>query len=166
MDNIIDYQYFWGKLKLPYLNISPFKDTPSSQIASNEIMELNRNIARYQKEFLINLFGSEVVPSEVTDYLTDVVSFISPLANYVFCKILPTNQSTATASGVTVKQTEVSQVVLSQSKYSDAWNEMVEMNLIIRGKLDELKLTDTYPVDMYFPGTEYKKDFFSKQYFI
>ena len=168
MDNLIDSGYFWGKLKRSYLNISPYNNTPSAKIAASEQDELTKYISIYQKEYLTQLFGSNVVPDdeEIKALLFDSTLQISPIANYVFCKLLLSSQSKSTASGVTVKATENSTLVSYQDLYSQAWNEMVKFNITIRSKIDELGLTDTYPVDIYIENTEFIKDFFKAQYFI
>lgn len=151
MDNLINLNYFQGLLHLPYVNLQSASTASSGKAIDMHQAQIERQIAIYQKEYLRIVFGSEVVPEEVIDMLQDDELFISPIANYVFCKVLPMYQSMATASGEKVKGAEGSTVADYQGRMTYAWNQMVYMNALIRERLDTEGVADTYPTDYNHP---------------
>ena len=151
MDNLISLNYFQGLLHLPYVNLQSASTASSGKAIDMHQAQIERQIAIYQKEYLRIVFGSEVVPTEVLELLQDDVTFVSPVANYVFCKVLPMYQSMATASGEKVKGAEGSTVADYQGRMAMAWNQMVHMNEVIRETLDAAGLDATYPTDYNHP---------------
>jgi hypothetical protein len=146
MENLIDFNYFQVSLYLPYVNLQ--SGTGGSAAGINKHKEqLDRQIAIYQKEFLTLLFGSEVIPEEVAAMVVDDILFVSPIANYVYCKVLPDYASRSTASGEKVKGAEASETADHYGKVCNAWNQMVYMNAIIRETLDKAGKDATYPTD-------------------
>lgn len=151
MENIIDLNYFQGLLNLPYVSIQSTSTASSGKAIDTHQQQLERQIAIHQKDYLKRLFGSEVVPSEVESLLIDDILFISPIANYVFCQVLPYWQTKATASGEKKKGSTDSTTADYQGRMLMAWNQMVYMNAAIREKLEEEGLDLTYPTDYNSP---------------
>ena len=151
MENIIDLNYFQGLLNLPYIGVQSTSTASSGKAIDIHQQQLERQIAIHQKDYLKRIFGSEVVPSEVESLLIDDILFISPIANYVFCQVLPYWQTKATASGEKKKGSTDSTTADYQGRMLMAWNQMVYMNAAIREKLEEEGLDLTYPTDYKSP---------------
>lgn len=147
MTNLIDLNYFQGLLHLPYANLQSASTASSGKAIDIQQQQLERQISIHQKDYLTRMFGSEVVPTEVEDLLIDDVLFVSPIANYVFCQILPYYASRATASGEKKKGASSSTDMDYQGRQLLAWNQMVYMNGLIREKLEELGKENEYPTD-------------------
>lgn len=147
MDNLIDLQYFQGLLHLPYVNIQSTSTASSGKAIDIQQQQLERQISIHQKDYLTRMFGSEVVPEEVESLLIDDIFFVSPIANYVFCQILPYYASKSTAAGEKKKGASQSTDMDYQGRQLLAWNQMVYMNGLIREKLEEEGLSLTYPTD-------------------
>lgn len=147
MDNLITLEYFQGLLELPYVKLQSASTQSSGKAIDINQQQIERQISIFQKEFLVKLFGSETVPSEVESLMIDDVLFISPIANYVFCQVLPYYQSRATASGEKKKGAENSTSVDYHGRQLMVWNQMVYMNAAIREALDSAGLDSTYPTD-------------------
>ena len=151
MDNLIDLQYFQGLLHLPYVNIQSASTASSGKAIDIQQQQLERQIAIHQKDYLARMFGSEVVPAEIEELLIDDILFISPLANYVFCQVLPYYASKSTAAGEKKKGANQSTDMDYQGRQLLAWNQMVYMNALIREKLEDEGLSSTYPTDYNSP---------------
>jgi hypothetical protein len=148
MERLITTEYFRNEpLALPYISLSAGYQTPSARSIDKEQTNLERQIDIYQKEFLTLLFGSEVAPTEAESLLVDADLLRSPIANYVYCHVLPQYQARATNAGVKQKNAEISETVDPLPKMCRAWNEMVRMNAAIRKALDDAGKDDTYPTD-------------------
>ena len=143
MENQIDTSYFWGKLSLPYVTLKGTTSLISGTVIDKEQLELERYIVIYQKEFLTALFGSEVIPATVESYLKNDSLKTSPIANYVFCKVLPNYQSRSTASGEKNNNEDYA------GKYFAVWNEMAKQCRKIREVLYNADYTNEtkYPTD-------------------
>ena len=151
MDNLIDLNYFQGLLHLPYVNLQSASTASSGKAIDIHQQQLERQIAIHQSDYLTRMFGSEVVPEVVESLLIDDLLFISPLANYVFCQVLPYWQTKATASGEKKKGTTDSTTADYQGRMLMAWNQMVYMNAAIREKLEDEGVALTYPTDYNSP---------------
>lgn len=158
MENKIDNRYFSGLLELPLIQKQADFDTPSGDAISTENDRLNIYIAKYQKKLLVKLFGSEVIPASVETLLADESTLTSPIANYVFCNIIPIYQSQLTESGEKIHNTERSTSISYKNKQDEAWNDMVEMLGVIREQLYNEGLEETYPTD--FNDEIYKLSYF------
>lgn len=147
MENRIDSRYFRGLIELPNLNVQAEYNTPSSDNigANNEAIDLS--IAEYQQEFLIKLFGSEIVPTEVESDLIRESILRSPIADYVFCNVIGNYQSQATESGEKIHNATESQNVTYQERYFTVWNRMCKDCIKIRKTLYDAGLHYTYPVN-------------------
>ena len=150
MENQIDLKYFYGLLALPYANMSQYQSGPSSQAVDTEQSELTRYIKRYQKEFFIKLFGEDAIPDDIdglTALLVDEETLVSPIANYVFCQVLPIYQSRATAAGEELKGNDNGQRTNYSDRYCMAWNDMVRMCADIRELIYDAGKHDDYPTN-------------------
>jgi hypothetical protein len=159
MDNQITIDYFRGALSLPTINLKGRSTLGQASVISDEQAEIERYIAIYQKEYLTKMFGSEIIPDEVAAMVNDTTLFVSPIANYVFFKVLPTYQSRSTVSGERVKTGEGSAVTEYTEKAYLIWNEMVDKNIAIREALYNEGLDTTYP-------TRYTVDIYARKSFL
>jgi len=149
MENQIDLKYFYGLLALPYANMSQYQSGPSASAVDTEQAEIDRYIKRYQKEFFVKLFGSDAIPDVegVAELLVDEETLVSPIANYVFCQVLPIYQSRATLAGEELKGNDNGQRTNYSDKYCMAWNDLVRMCADIRDVIYSAGLHDTYPTN-------------------
>lgn len=149
MENLITIQYFTGQLALPYVNLLSSGNAASAGAINKEQAELERHIARYQKEYLLLMFGLEVVPDVegVQEILADDHIYVSPIANYVFCRVIPMYASRSTMAGEKQKKGFESEHTNYHSKMTLVWNDMVRMNAAIRELIYKDGKDAEYPTD-------------------
>lgn len=156
MDNLIDIRYFRGLIELPFIKLAGEFGTSSDDTISNEQSELNLAIVEYQEEFLTKLFGSNVLPSEVSAYIVKENILKSVIADYVFCQIIHEYQSQATATG---EKTDIATNTNNgqyMERYIAVWNRMVDVCILVRSKLIELGIDSDYPTEDDSDIYEYK----------
>ena len=145
MDNLIDNSYFWGGLKLT-TTATALTGTPSQRSISGSDEMLNMDIAKYQLEFLTKLFGSDVAPESVLPILLNETLKMSPIANYVFCKIAETRTEAIAGSQYKKEGSEINNDYV-RAKYLQAWNQMVRTCKTINKYMVDNSLDTTYPTD-------------------
>lgn len=145
MENKIDSRYFHGLIELPNLNIQADYDSTSGDEVSSNANAIEMAIAEYQQELLIKLFGSEVIPTEVETLIVRENILKSPIADYVFCKLIPEYQSQSTTSGEKQHGASDSISVSYQEKYFTVWNRLVKSCLNMRKVLYDAGKHSTYP---------------------
>jgi len=132
MDNLIDSRYFRGLIELPNLNTQADFSTPSGEDLTSNVSEIDMYIMEFQEEFLIKLFGSNIIPTEVETLIVSEKILRSPIADYVFCNVINNDQSQSTESGEKIHNAVDSLSVSFQEKGFAAWNRMVKSCLSIK----------------------------------
>lgn len=141
MENIIDERYFWGEIKIAGIESAPLGTTQAIAI-NKKNNEFNKFIAKYQKKYLTEMFGSDLaaaLPNELKELVYDEETLTSPIANYVYYFYQRANATQTTAAGekkLTVVNTSVSSPA---SKMCLAWNEMVAENCKIHKDLYDIE---------------------------
>lgn len=154
MRALIDLNFFQGSLHLPYVNLQSASPASSGRAIDTKQQQLEREIAIYQKDYLKRLFGEDItdaqfeeLPENIQALIVDTNLNISPIANYVYCRVLPDYASRTTQAGEKTKRSESSTDTSYQAKLILAWNRMVEMNGEIRESMYTEGLEDTYTTD-------------------
>lgn len=154
MRALIDLNFFQGSLHLPYVNLQSASPASSGRAIDTKQQQLEREIAIYQKDYLKRLFGEDItdaqfeeLPENIQALIVDTNLNISPIANYVYCRVLPDYASRTTQAGEKRKGSENSTDTSYQAKLILAWNRMVEMNGEIREAMYTEGLEDTYITD-------------------
>lgn len=175
MTNIIDYNYFKGKLQIP--NVAEDTDVQTYVTAL---------ITEYQPEFLIKLLGNTLYPQFKAWYETlplDTASpfngilvgksfthngsdyiwvglqnaeKVSPLANYVYAQYKELNVSQSVPSGEVRVKTKNAESVNPTAKIVTQWNAMVLMLVNYLAYMDKYFPNDLVPgefADMAFLGS-------------
>lgn len=145
MDNLIDSRYFHGLIELPNLNIQAEFESPSGDEVTTNSNAIDMAITEHQQELLIKLFGSEVVPTQVESIIVREPILKSPIADYVFCKLIHEYQSQSTISGEKVHGATDSVSVSYQEKYFVVWNRLVKSCIQMRKVLYDAGIHSTYP---------------------
>ena len=145
MQNLIDRQYFWGRRKLA--NITE----------EEELNELDRYIAKYQKVYLEAMFGkdlSEDAPEELLELLYDTDTLESPIADMVYFYHNRDNATVTTQAGE--KRLSISNTIVSSpnEKLVEAWNSMVDFNCDLHVKLHSGSIV--------IDGIDYDEDILAK----
>lgn len=153
MTNIIDKQYFWGGLALSNLS------------EEEELNELDRYIAKYQKEYLTVMFGAAIAldtPDAIIDLLVDTDTLTSPIANYVYFHFRRDNATMTTTVGE--KKTMISKTSYSSSneKLVAAWNEMARWSGELHNQLfaHEIEVPDIDYHEEILPKVKFTHDIF------
>ena len=143
MENLIDKSYFWGDIEITGL----FKPEMEAK--------LDMMIAKYQKEYLKQMFGTYFLEHEMTDtfkeLLIDDELKTSPIANFVYFYWQRNNATFQTNAGVKTLNVQNTQTVSPAEKMVSAWNQMVTWNEEIHNSLYEFEtdefdyLNDIYP---------------------
>lgn len=174
MANIIDYTYFVGDINLPQGG------------SSDGQAYIDRFITIYETEFLQMVLGYDLwkaftdglaagSPDQKWIDLRDGKQFadlslqnkkwigfkntnlVSPIANYVYCKIMEDMQTHTTSIGEAQNAAENAVIVSASHKIVNAWNRMVEMNLVLKDFLDANLTTYT---DWGTSSIYYRNNFF------
>ena len=150
MDNKVNKEYFRGLRHIPLVNVVGTVSGGSVAGVDNVLQELERYISIYQKQYLIDMFGSEVIPTTagVSDLLNDNVNCVSPIADYVFCKYMPilkSQQTNQTQDGKNAGMYDAD----FREKYRIVWNEMVGKNIAIQELIYAAGDEETYPSKYY-----------------
>lgn len=156
---IIDYTYFFGKLRLPQLGNTEGRE---------EVMQL---VEQYETEFLRKVLGydlwlaftegiegSGTVEQRWVDLLEGIVfdfkgvnrvwigfspdSKITPIANYCYYRYLEDTASDVTLAGTATGAVDNNTRTSPMTKMVNAWNDMVDMLHPLNGYLHKNK---TYP---------------------
>ena len=143
MENLIDKSYFWGDIEITGL----FKPEMEAK--------LDMMIAKYQKEYLKQMFGTYFLEHEMTDtfknLLIDDELKTSPIANFVYYYWQRNNATFQTNAGVKTLNVQNTISVSPAEKMVSAWNQMVTWNEEIHSSLYDLEtdefdyLNDIYP---------------------
>jgi len=144
MNNLIDETYF----DIPGLTATS-NGTTQSNVTSKRLAKLTRLIAICQKNYLRKMFGKTIaeldaLPDEIHALLIDDDLKQSPLANYVYFFWLRDQESVSTMAGE--KKTDIASTVsvTTSNKQAYAWNEMVDMNVLIHEDMSELGTIGDY----------------------
>lgn len=146
MEHLIDKNYFCGGLYIADLS------------ETREAAELDRYIAKYQKDYIKRMFGvvySELdeLPEELVALLRDETLLVSPIANYVYFQYQRDKATVTTGSGEKTVTIQNTSAMSPSEKFVKAWNEMVDMS----GEI-HLKLYDgTVTID----GVDYMEDIYA-----
>lgn len=146
MEHLIDKNYFWGGLYIPDLS------------EARDAAELDRYIAKYQKEYIKRMFGVEYanldeLPDELVAELMDETMLVSPIANFVYFYYQRDKATVSTASGEKQVSIQSTASVSPNEKLVRAWNEMVEMSAEIHRKL--------YAGEITLAGVDYLEDIYA-----
>jgi len=147
MDNLIDYTYFFGLIKLPYVNLEAELNTPSENSVNIELNRLTMAITEYQLELLTKLFGSEVIPTGLETMVYNDAIKKSIIADYTFCKIMEEFVGELTMSGEKVHTSDNSQNGEYTERYFAVWNRMCKKCIAIRQSLYDSGEHATYPTE-------------------
>lgn len=131
MENLIDSSYFWGELEIDSLFTNQASGIPLTEAGNNSASELDRYIAKYQKYYLVQMFGETLaanLPSELIDLIRDEQLKTSPIANCVYYFYMRANQSKTTGAGEVKMDIIRTRAVSASEKMCRAWNEMVKLN--------------------------------------
>lgn len=131
MRNLIDSSYFILDLKIEG-NTTNTSGTVLSEAANRSNAELDQYITRYQKKYLIDMFGetlAEDMPQELIDMIVDADTKESPIANYVYYFYSrDKNTITPPAQGVNSSSYFRAQLQSKADRSAAVWNAGVEMN--------------------------------------
>lgn len=100
MENLIDSTYFIGERELG--NLFSNSGRVLGEAASRTESELNWFIAKYQKDYLEQMFGKDLatdLPVELQALVIDNTNKLSPIADYVYYFIKRAKATTTTAMG-------------------------------------------------------------------
>jgi hypothetical protein len=159
MANIIDYSYFIREINLPQTGNPDGQSTVTNFITLYE-KELLQLVLGYDlwKAFTAGLV--EVTPAQKWKDLRDGKEFtnlsgknkkwegfkntdlVSPIANYVYYKVMENNATQTTTIGEVSTNKENAASVSPVLKMVNAWNRMVDMICVLKEFLDAN--TDTY----------------------
>ena len=172
MPNIITYNYFKGTLNLPHTGSGQGQVFITQYITQFEI-EFLRLALGYElaKELVANIASTDDKWKDLRDGVEyqnsrlmldrwngfkDETNWISPIANYVFYKIVDKGIVELSGVGAIQPEAENAQRLYPQLMLVDTWNRMVDMVRILH---DFLRLNrDTYPeFNYYTPTTVAKK---------
>lgn len=146
MEHLIDKNYFWGGLYIADLS------------EARESAELDRYIAKYQKEYIKRMFGVayaslDELPEELVNALRDETLLTSPIANFVYYFYQRDKATISTTVGEKQVSIQNTASVSPNEKLVKAWNEMVEMSADIHKKL--------YDGDIVLSGVDYLEDIYA-----
>lgn len=145
MDNLIDETYFWGELEIDGLFKNQASGIALKEAGGNSASELYRYIAKYQKEYLKQMFGETLaadLPAELIDLIRDEQLKTSQIANCVYYFYMRANQSKTTGAGEVKMDIVRTRAVSAAEKMCRAWNEMYPKNIDIHNKLYEDETID------------------------
>lgn len=100
MENLIDSTYFIGERELG--NLFNNSGRVLGEAGSKTETELNWFIAKYQKDYLEQMFGEDLaanLPEELKALVIDDTNKLSPIADYVYYFIKRSKASSTTAMG-------------------------------------------------------------------
>ena len=137
----LDATYF---LKQPtkLVQSTPVGNGVSAYVAEQDTDVIDEGIEYYEPKFLEMVLGYDIAQEYITgigedtpaqkwvdlrDKLYDTTNKRSPVANYVFCRILNDSQTVVTRAGNVVGKSDESTVVSYYNKIQNAWNEMCPM---------------------------------------
>ena len=147
MDNLIDETYFWGELEIDGLFKNQASGIALMEAGGNASSELDRYIAKYQKEYLKQMFGETLaadLPAELIALIRDEQLKTSLITNCVYFYYMRANQSKTTGAGEVKMDIIRTRAVSAAEKMCRAWNEMVIANRKIHEKLfDDETITVT-----------------------
>lgn len=136
---MIDNRFFNNPIcKLGTFEVSSGRATAMQDKAS----DIDFSIAKFEPQYLRMVMGSEVYEEyksdmdnakwqPLIDRLVDSVNFISPIANYVYCKHKHTNYVETNGKTDYIAKADNMTVISPTERYKIAWNDMVEMNNIL-----------------------------------
>lgn len=145
MDNLIDETYFWGELEIDSLYKNQASGLVLTEAGNNASSELDKYIAKYQKEYLEQMFGKTLaanLPAELIALIRDEQIKTSPIANCVYYFYIDDKKSKTTGAGEVKMDIIRTRVASSNEKMYKAWNEMYPKNKAIHDKLYENKTID------------------------
>jgi hypothetical protein len=140
MQNLIDETYFWGDIDLGTL----FRSTNGvllSEAGANTSSELERYIAKYQKDYLKQMFGAELaadLPAELATLVYDEDVRTSPIADYVYFHYMRNMETTTTPMGEKGLTAQNTITKTNEAKIYRAMKRCIEESLAIHKALYEL----------------------------
>ncbi len=146
MEHLIDKNYFWGALYIADLS------------EAREAAELDRYIAKYQKEYIKRMFGAaysvlDELQEELADLVRDETTLTSPIANFVYFHYQRDKATVSTASGEKQINIQSTANVSPNEKIVRAWNDMVTANADIHSLLYDGTVT--------MDGVDYMEDIYA-----
>lgn len=159
---IIDYTYFFGKLRLPQSGNNEGRDEIDEYIETYEV-EYLKKVLGYDlwKVFSAGIEGSGDPDQRWKDLLDgkeysqhDITykwsgfdpadeSKLTPIANYTFYRYNESKASDVTLAGTSTGAVDNNTRVAPMQKMVEAWNAMVDINYLLYGFL--MKNLDVYP---------------------
>ena len=129
MEALINNSFFWGELYIPQL--SNTSSATMGQAAISGKKDLDMYIAKYQKEYLIQMFGADLaadLPPELIALVVDEETKTSPIANAVYYHWMRANQTSTLPTGEKSIAVMNSIIRSGNEKMCRAWNEGVTKN--------------------------------------
>lgn len=114
-----------------------------ANVYSQETIELDRAIKRYEKEYMVALLGSELYAEYLTDmadevlklkwaafnsHLCDAETLVSPIANFIYFNYVQDNSFSYNGTVYTTEKKENSTILDGAVKLVDVWNKMCDLN--------------------------------------
>lgn len=146
MEALINDTYFWGELYIPKL--SNTSSNVLSQAAMSGKNDLDMYIAKYQKEYLIQMFGADLaadLPPELIALVVDEETKTSPIANVVYYHWMRANQTSTLPTGEKSIAVMNSIIRSGNEKMCRAWNAGVTKNRKIH---EDLYTAETITVNV------------------
>ena len=137
MENLIDETYFWGDIDLGTL----FRSTNGillGEAGANTSSELERYIAKYQKDYLKQMFGAELaadLPTELANLVYDDDVRTSPIADYVYFHYMRNMETTTTPMGEKGLTAQNTITKTNEAKIYRAMKRCIEESLAIHKSL-------------------------------
>ena len=146
MQNLIDDSFFWGELELGNL----FKSKSGillGEAGANSENELNMFIAKYQKEYLEQMFGEDLakdLPEELQALIVDNDTKTSPIASYVYYFVRRAKDTVTTAMGEKKLNAPNTILAAQNDKLFRAMSDCIKWSVKVHTKLyDDENITVT-----------------------
>ena len=146
---LIDETYFVGELSLPNIRTSGAGASGGVAMAMQTVGENNMDVFvdKYVIEYLVRLFGKEFTqtfldelaasPAQIWLDVEDQLVYmygsykVSPLANYVYFKLMADAATKTTQAGEADPKFDFAENASVRNKMITAWNDMVRMTIDI-----------------------------------
>ena len=162
MQNLIDSSYFIGERELG--NLFTNSGRVLGEAASKTETELNWFIAKYQKDYLEQMFGEDLaidLPAELQALVIDDTNKLSPIADYVYYFIKRAKATSTTAMGEKKLNAPNTVITSDADKMFMAMTDCINTSIKIHNKLylDEII---TVTIDNVETELSYLNDIYEK----
>lgn len=174
MQNLIDGSYFIGERELG--NLFTNSGRLLGEAAANTESELNWFIAKYQKDYLEQMFGEDLaldLPIELINQVIDETNRLSPIADYVYYFVKRAKATTTTAMGEKKLTPQNTLISSDADKMFMAMTDCINTSVKIHNKLynqetitvtiDEVETEISYINDIY-PNIDLRSAIFNTDF--